>query len=593
MDRTAWIAVIVCIALIFGWQHYVDRTYPTKHVVRPAATAPASPTDPTVAPAQTPTLPISQLKSAPNPVATVSTAELPKLRQATLKNKHIEVSFRNHGGAIDHVTLLDHKIDDARLVQLNAEQPEPILNLVGWEDTQLLVGYEMAATDDEVTFTRTLPGGLTFIRQYRLVGPYQIALEQTVTNPTALPVTLPAYRLNVGTAGPLHKHDTPNFTTASWFTDTQQHYHREDVLAFDVGGIMGMNWREARSVVASELTPLRWVAVKNQFFTAILTPQDSLRSSHAIAERVNLPKFVENGPVPHAIKASAYFAPLTVPAQGSIATKFNLYTGPKEYDQIKVLGSTQQEVMEFGWFGWVIKPLLWSMNILHRGIPQWTWPAPWEWNLNYGWAVVFITLIIKGIFWPLQSAANRSMKQMQALAPRMKELQEKYKEEPQKMQAELMKLYKDYGVNPMGGCLPMLVQIPIFMGFYTMLQSAIELRHVSWFWVHDLSLPDTIYVIPGLGLDVNPLPLLMTVSQWYLMKMTPTPQDNPSMKIMQWMPFIFLFMLYNFAAALSLYWTINNVVSIVQTYRNLKKPLPTLERSKKPKRANPFAKKKL
>jgi YidC/Oxa1 family membrane protein insertase len=176
---------------------------------------------------------------------------------------------------------------------------------------------------------------------------------------------------------------------------------------------------------------------------------------------------------------------------------------------------------------------------------------------------------------------------MQALAPKLKELQAKYKEQPEKLQTETFALYKDYGVNPFGGCLPALVQMPVFFSLYFMLQIAVELRGQSFFWVRDLTQPDTVFsvalpfVVPFFQtthLALHPLPIMVTALTMIMMRLTPQIGDPTQAKVAQFMPLVFLVIFYNFAAALSLYYVINNAVSIIQIYRNLKKPMPELKR---------------
>src|SRR4051812_14828752 len=168
------------------------------------------------------------------------------------------------------------------------------------------------------------------------------------------------------------------------------------------------------------------------------------------------------------------------------------------------------------------------------------------------------------------------MKQTAALAPKMQELREKYKDDPTKMNQEVMKLYKQYGINPVGGCLPMMIQIPIFFGLYTMLGQAVELRNQSFLWVHDLSQPDTIAQI--MGYKINLLPIAMAATQVWLMAMTPKTGDPTQRRVMMFTPLIFFFICYNFAAALALYYTAQNLFSILQFYYNKRQPMPTLEK---------------
>jgi YidC/Oxa1 family membrane protein insertase len=223
--------------------------------------------------------------------------------------------------------------------------------------------------------------------------------------------------------------------------------------------------------------------------------------------------------------------------------------------------------------------LLWAMNSLHALIG------------NYAWSIIVLTILIKLALWPVQNKATNEMRKMALLSPKMTEMREKFKDDPQKMNQEVMKLYKEYGVNPFSGCLPLLVQIPIFFGFYSMLGTAIELRNSSFFWVADLSQPDTIGHL--LGLPINVLPIVMAGTMVWQMIITPKTGDAMQQRIFYFMPIIFLVFCYNYASGLALYWTTQNLFSIVQLYLTRNKPLPTLEKkSIVAKRAAVQAKKK-
>jgi YidC/Oxa1 family membrane protein insertase len=186
--------------------------------------------------------------------------------------------------------------------------------------------------------------------------------------------------------------------------------------------------------------------------------------------------------------------------------------------------------------------------------------------LSYGFCIIAITVIIKGVFWPLTNASTKSMKRMAALQPQMKAIQQKYKDDPKKMNQKTMEFMKENKVNPAAGCLPILIQLPFFFGFFTMLRSAIELRGASFLWACDLSQPDTVGIIPGLNFPLNILPLIMGATQLWQMRLTPpSPGMDPlQQKMMQYMPLMFLFILYNFSSGLTLYWTVQNLLTIAQ-----------------------------
>jgi YidC/Oxa1 family membrane protein insertase len=320
---------------------------------------------------------------------------------------------------------------------------------------------------------------------------------------------------------------------------------------------------------------LSWLGVENQFFAILLTPAADKSITNADFFCYN--ERDAGGYVPHAaipdIEAAASFPSVNVPAGQSVSLAYTIYAGPKDYNRLDALGDNQGALMNYDGllpFSLLIVPML---AVLHFGYLFFN---------NYGVAIIALTLMIKAITWPLQSIANRSGKRMQALAPMLKELQAKHKEQPEKLQKETFALYKDYGVNPFGGCLPALIQMPVFFSLYFMLQNAVELRGQSFLWVHDLTKPDAVWTAPflfwGFHPSLHPLPIMVTALTMVMMRLTPQIGDPQQAKIAQMMPLVFLFIFYNFAAALSLYYVINNCVSIIQIYRNLKKPLPDLKR---------------
>jgi YidC/Oxa1 family membrane protein insertase len=222
--------------------------------------------------------------------------------------------------------------------------------------------------------------------------------------------------------------------------------------------------------------------------------------------------------------------------------------------------------MKFGMFKIVSIFLLKMMNVLKNVLG------------SYASAIIAMTFIIRGAMWPLQNKSTQSMKRMQALAPKQAELKEKYKDDPTRMNQEVMKLYKEYGVNPFAGCLPMFVQIPIFFGFFSMLGTAIELRGSHFFWAHDLSQPDTVGHL--LGFPINILPICMAATMLVQMQLTPKSGDAVQQRMFMFMPLIFVWFCYNFASALALYYTVQNLFSIVQLYITKNQPMPVLRKKK-------------
>lgn len=235
--------------------------------------------------------------------------------------------------------------------------------------------------------------------------------------------------------------------------------------------------------------------------------------------------------------------------------KYVMYFGPKKLSILNQAGPDLSRAINFGWFDVLARPMLWLLNFFHTYLK------------NYGVAIILLTILIKGIFWPITQKGMKSMKNMQKLQPKVAKLKEKFKDDPQKMNQEMMALYKTYKVNPLGGCLPMFLQIPFFFALYKVLLMSIELRHAPFMlWINDLSAPDRLWIgfdIPYLhGIPV--LTLLMGASMYLQQKMTPTTADPTQARIMQMLPIIFTFMFLNFASGLVLYWFVNNLLSILQ-----------------------------
>lgn len=560
-NRNDWLAVGACLLLALGWSLYAQHRWPGKPYVPPAPVA-------ATAPAKVPTLSAAPAAAAP------ATPEAPEERPV-LENDQIRVTFTSHGAGIVQVELKQHALTKGGApitlnngVAFDQTPPLPIFAVSGWEPSAQAayqVEKNAAAAAPGVTFTRVLANGVKIERTYTLDSGYHILLAQQLINAGTQAAVLPAYQLEIGTAQALYGTDQPSYVSANWSATTGKYngiVATELPFAPRTFGLFGGH--PAYDLKASPTMPILWGAVKNRFFTLVLVPP-AANPIQAVVTRTA----TDSIPLP-GIEASARFDAINLAASEIRAENYTLYAGPKDHAQLKALGQGEEKLMQYGMWGWVAVPLSRVMEWMHAYLP------------NYGWVIILLTLILKGIFWPLQSAANRSMKQMQAVAPKQKELSEKYKEDPQKLQAETMKLYQEYGVNPVGGCLPMLIQIPIFFGFYNMLQSAGQFQHQSWFWVHDLVQPDTVGHL--FGIPINPLPIVMALTQFGLMKMTPQASDNPQMKVMQFMPLVMLGICYKFASALALYWTVNNLVTGFQTWRNLRKPVPVLTRIKKKKK---------
>jgi len=244
------------------------------------------------------------------------------------------------------------------------------------------------------------------------------------------------------------------------------------------------------------------------------------------------------------------------------SSRYILYMGPHDLTILKNLGKNLDKAVNFGWTDIIARPLLYLLLFFNRFIH------------NYGVSIILLTILIKILFWPLTHKSYKSMKEMQKLQPRLAKLREKYKGNKEQLNKEMMGLYKTYKVNPMGGCLPMIIQIPVFFALYRILGDSIELRHAPFMlWINDLSAPDRLFHLgfkipfmsPPYGIPV--LTLLMGASMFIQQKMTPTPGDPSQAKLMMFLPIIFTVMFINFPSGLVLYWLVNNILSIGQQYR--------------------------
>jgi len=291
----------------------------------------------------------------------------------------------------------------------------------------------------------------------------------------------------------------------------------------------------------------RWAAVDNRYFLAAFIPEKSMDFDQIIPAKLD--------------KKHPYSVTITANAPKESESKdysINFYLGPKGYTYLKTYNLGLEKAVDFGFFGFLGKIAFSALSFLH--------------NLtgNYGWAIIILTLIIQVLILPLSLKSYKSMAAMKRVQPMIKEIQDKFKENPQRLQAEMMNLYKSQKVNPLGGCLPMLLQLPIFWAFFTMLRNAYELRNEAWIlWVKDLSAADQFMSLGAFNLNL--LPLIMGLGMFFQQKMTMVAADPTQKKMMYIMPIVFTFMFWTFPSGLVLYWLTNSVCSMITQYVIMKK----------------------
>jgi len=527
MDKKTIGVVAGCLVLLIGWQWLVNKMYPPQPKARPALATDVAPTN---------TLPAEAISTAEafRPVLLPATEEdgtvRPPEQTAVLQNEYVRIEFTSWGGGIRSVELLEHRAHRGATsnVVLNADGTAPALALRGRE---------------QASYTLSQPDGRTIVmrsrdveKRFTLGDDYSLAVTLAVRDALSAEVVL-------GMVSLADDHETDDLLGVGWLVDTK----------YQDRGL-----KQAKKGPQTETVAARWAAVKNQFFAMVLSP-----TTNTVAvryESVELPRPADGKAKepPHGLLATVEVPANSITSDQLAHFEFSYYAGPKQFRRLVALGNGQEEVMHFGFFGIISVMLLKSMNFFHGLIP------------NYGVAIILITICIKIIFWPIQAKSIKSMKEMQKFQPVMAKLKEKYKDDPQKMNAEMMKLYKEHKINPFAGCLPMVVQIPVFFAFYSMLRSAVELRGASFIWMKDLSQADTIAHLAGFPL--NPLPLVMGATMIWQMKLTPQTGDSQQQKIMMFMPLIFLFMCYKMASGLVLYWTVQQLLSIAQQWWSLRQP---------------------
>ncbi len=570
MDRTGITVVTICAILLGVWFFYTQK-YGAQVAQQRALNTNA------VAQAQaTATAPTPAAPAAPGFSLETNVPE----RVLTVTNANARYTFTSRGGGIKTVELLHYPetitprwkrgTGANALATLNAGAPAPILAILGAPG---LIGdgdFSLTKIKDGVEAEKSLPNGLVVTKDFHLSSNYLVTVNVTLKNDSGKPLPLPAQNWIVGTATPMDVDDSsfPSYGGAMWYDGSDSHL--VSVSYFNPSTTVLLFFpRTPKTEYNGGNDNAIWGAAYNQFFVMLAMPRTNQPAEEFAVRPADLGTKYQGSPWSMGNEAALVYPAQTLVADQVLERQVVLYDGPKEFRTLDVIGNDLQNHAELAMnFGtgfasfWGIgsffaKVLLFAMNGLHDLIPK----------ISYGWIIVLLTILLRAFFWPFTAASMRSMKKMQALAPEVKALKEKYKDEPQKFTQKQMELWRKNKVSPMSGCLPMLIQMPVFLGFFTMIRSAIELRGAHFLWVADLTKPDTLFVIPGINFPFNLLPLLMVgvmVVQAHLQP--PSPGMDPSQqKMIRYMPLFFLLFLYNYSAGMALYMTVSTTAGIVQT----------------------------
>jgi YidC/Oxa1 family membrane protein insertase len=562
-DRKTWIIIVLCGALL------VLNLYVSSQNKQDAEKLSPPPAETTA---------LTEEKPAPIGLS-VETPPAPTSEETVvLENDKVIFTLTNIGAGIKHAELKDQKRvgDNTTNVRINRHGVGPIAGFVDSQQKIDATSFSYKEDDSEpgktAVYISELASGLIVKKTFSLETqdipgkPYFVSLKLELQNTTAANLDLSQYGLFLGSAAPLHVKERATHTGFFWYENGEIHF--EDATEFKDGW-----FSSARSIITSESGQIvDYAGVTDQFFTTVIRP-DKPAQTPVWGKPKQVVLEAEGAPLP-AVKGAISLPPVSLEPGSPTTLDYRIFIGPKantmlrKLDNIEGTGDGWGDLMQYGFFWFVSRPLNWLLNFLHTGIDNLSTAQSW------GLSIICLTLIVRVLIWPLHAKSTRSMKRMSKLQPKMKELKEKHKDDPNKLNTEMMGLYRKYGINPLGGCLPMLIQIPIFFGFFRMLDYAVELRNQPFLWVGDLSQPDTVATLAGI--PINLLPIVMAGTSALQMAMMPKTGDKMQQRIMMLMPLMFFFFCYNYASALALYWTTQNIFSIGQTYLMNKIPEPEL-----------------
>jgi YidC/Oxa1 family membrane protein insertase len=548
MRRTLlWVVFTMSLVLLWdAWNRHTGQPTLFGGAPRPAASAPAAGPAPSGVPAAVPAAatttaatPAPAGVAAPAPTATAAAGE-----RIELVTDRLKATFDSVGGTLVRLELLGYRdnVDPKRNILL-FDQSGKRLYLA---QTGLITAQPGVTLPTHLTPMTAQPGprqlgadakelvlrfegqteaGVKLAKTYTLQrDSYTIGVKHEVTNGAAAPVS-PQLYLQLARDG-----NPPEGESSFYFTFTGP------AMYTDQAKFQKIEFSDIEKGKTSHVTQASdgWVAMVQHYFASAWLLKD------------NAPREFRTAKVADNHYTVAMVTPLGDLAPG--ATKVHeatLFAGPQEENKLAALAPGLELVKDYGWFTMLAKPLFWLLDQLHKVIGNW------------GWAIVALVVLLKIAFYWLNASAYRSMAKMKAINPRVMELRERHKEDPQKMQQEMMRIYREEKVNPLGSCLPILVQMPFFIALYWVLLSSVEMRNAPWIgWITDLADKDPWFI----------LPILMTASSLFQVWLNPTPPDPMQAKLMWIMPLAFSFMFFFFPAGLVLYWLTNNILSIAQQW---------------------------
>ncbi|KZM47990.1 insertase [Labrenzia sp. OB1] len=577
-NRNTILAIVLSLIVLLGWQYFIagpklerQQAQAELQAQQNAAASGQTQTDSGNPNAPRPTTAPGTDASAPAPAAAGQSAfasreqALSATKRITIDTPHLEGSVNLTGGRLDDLRLKEYhetvvKSSPTIVLFSPSGSPNPYYADYGWvADPD--AGLSLPGPDTEwsiegqATLTPTTPltltwdngAGVLFKRVYSVDDNYMFTVEQSVENTTAAALTLYPYGL-------IARRNIPE-TTGIWIL------HEGLLGVFGEEGLEEVDYSdlEEEGTIRPPKVDQGWLGMTDKYWASTLIPFPGQEFQPGFSYSAKTGNF----------QADYLGNAVSVPASGTAETSSYLFAGAKETKLLdgyeEALNIKRFELLiDWGWFYFLTKPMFFAID--------------WFFHLtgNFGVAILLVTVLVKLIFFPLANKSYVSMSKMKLVQPQMTEIREKYGDDKQKQQQALMELYKKEKINPLAGCLPIVIQIPVFFALYKVLFVTIEMRHAPFFgWIQDLSAPDptTIFNLFGLipwdppqMLMLGVWPLIMGITMFIQMKMNPAPPDPTQQMIFTWMPVVFTFMLASFPAGLVIYWAWNNSLSVTQQY---------------------------
>ena len=567
--RNMVLAIVLSVIVLFGWQFLADTFFPPAPVpVQQQTTNQGSSEEPVVGSSIDSTLP-SSVEGVVQSLRSRSEV-LEDTQRVTISSPRLQGSISLKGARIDDLTLLDYTEtvdpESAKIVLLEPSgSAQPYLAQFGWigegatapgVDAVWTADRSTLTPDSPVTLSWTSPEGVVFEQIISMDQDYLFSIKQNVRNGSDKTLTIVPY-------GRVFRTGTPDILGFYILHEGLIGVFNETLSEIDYDDLL------EKKKIEQETTG-GWLGITDKYWLVALVPDQTL----PVTTTFNTPQAAN---AIERYQADFVTEAVSIPAGGNHAMESKLFAGAKQTTLLDRYADTYgiknfDLAIDFGWFYFLTKPIFYAIHWLH-GILG-----------NFGLAILALTVGIKALFFPLANKSYKSMSKMKLLQPKMVELKERYGDDRQKLQMEMMSLYKNEKVNPLSGCWPIMIQIPVFFSLYKVLFVTIEMRHApGLMWINDLSAPDPFGILTVFGLvewqipallavvNIGAWPIIMGLTMWFQQKLNPAPADPIQAKVFAIMPIFFTFILASFPAGLVIYWAWNNSLSILQQYIIMKR----------------------